>query len=222
MVLFVLILLLLVPALIRKKWDALCCIGVFFGTMLLAAVISVAVTPIWMTRYMYVAWGMVALFVAITMGEAVSRYSGLVQSILLLVLAIAGVSSFNMMMEDETMDNSADEWVDFLQQNVEADAGIVFDDSSEHSLVYLYYMPDVKLICTSEFRKNGGVDETLKNWLSENSGRQLWFLINYRQGPFGTEAMEKTFRSLGYSMEKKGAFVIKQKTLEMFRVEVIR
>lgn len=217
-VLYALILLTLLTALMRKKWDALCCAGVFFGTMVLAAVISVAFTPIWTTRYMYVAWGMIALFIAITAGEVVSGYSNLIQAMLMLVFLIVGLYSFHTMMADETMVSTADEWVAFLQDNVEADAYIVFDDPQENRLVYQYYLPEATMIGTPRLRKKG-LKDALSDFMEERQGRELWYIIDYRQQVLGTDAMRAAFEELGYTMETKGSFIIKQKTLEVFWVE---
>ena len=213
-VLYALILLALLAALLRKRWDALCCAGIFFGTMVLAAVISVAVTSIWMTRYMYVAWGMIALFMAVTAGEVVSVYSNLVQGMLLLVLLIAGLHSFHTMMADETMNSTADEWVAFLRENVEADAYVIFDDPWEHKLVYEYYLPEATVTGTPKLRK-----DALSDFLAESQGRELWYIIDYRQQILGSDAMRDALEKLGYTMETRGSFIIKQKSLEVFRVE---
>lgn len=220
-VLYALILLTLLAALLRKRWDALCCAGIFFGTMALAAVISVAVTPIWMTRYMYVAWGMIALFMALTTGELVSGYSNFVQGMLLLVLLITGLYSFHTMMADETMNSTADEWVAFLRENVEADAYIIFDDPQEHRLVYQYYLPEATVTGTPRLRK-GDLRDSLSDLLAESRGRELWYIIDYRQQILGADTMRDAFKELGYSMETRGSFIIKQKSLEVFWVEEAR
>lgn len=217
-VLYALILMTLLTALLRKRWDALCSAAVFVGTMVLAAVISVAVTPIWTTRYMYVAWGMAALFMAITIGETVSRYSGLIQGMTVLLLLVVGLHSFQLMMEDETMVSTADEWVDFLRDNVTADACVIFDDPQEHRLVYQYYMPEAAVIGVSRL-KQGGLQDSLADYLGENRGKDLWYIIDYRQQTLGCDKMKNALEKLGYTMESRGSFIIKQKTLEIFRVE---
>lgn len=221
MILYTLMVITLILALIRKRWDALLCVAVFFGTMLGGAVLSVLVTPIWATRYMYVAWGLIALFMAITTGEVISEYSKYVQGTLVLILLIVGVYSLNTMLEDETMTSSADEWVAFLHENVESNAAVIYDDPGEHGLVYKCYLPDAQFICT-ETLKDQGAEERLEEWLTENEANQLWYVVDYTQQRMGPGAIGEYLTHLGYAMESEGSFTIKQKNLEVFRVTQIK
>lgn len=221
MVLYVLLFMVLISAILRKKWDALSAAAVFLGTMLLAAVISVVVAPIWINRYMYVAWGVLALFVAITVGEVISRYSKLVQGVFLVVLLLSGLYSFNTMMADETMNNTADEWVAFLKKNVDADACVIYDDPIENRLVYEYYLPEAKLVCVTKLRKNG-LNDSLETLLEENQDKQIWYIINYRLERVGADIIGAAMEESGYSMKSEGSFVLKGKSIEVFRVEEAR
>lgn len=221
MVLYVFLVILLVLALARKRWDALLSLAVFVCTMVMGGLLSVLVTPIWATRYMYVVWGMVALFVAIVAGEVVSVFSQIAQGLLIVVLAMTGAVSFNVMLADETMDNTADEWVSFLEAHVEKDAYIIVDDPGEHKLVYAYYLPDAQAVYTEDLLRQD-VEEGLSDFLGQSDGHQIWYIIDYRQQKIGTDKMCDYLESLRYSLESVGYYVIEQKDLEVFRVEEIQ
>lgn len=217
-VLYVLLLMMLIPAFLRKKWDALSGAAVFLGTMIFAAVVSVVVTPIWVTRYMYVAWGVLSLFAAITAGEVLSKYSNLIQGTFLLVLVLVGLHSFSTMMADETMNSTADEWVAFLQENVDENACVIYDDPIENRLVYQYYLPEAKLVCVTRLRDKG-LQDGLEELLEENKDKQIWYIINYRLQRVGVDKVGEAMEDAGYTMELRDSFVIKEKTIDVFQVE---
>ncbi len=217
-VLQVLILLMLIPAFVRKKWDALSGAAVFLGTMVFAAVVSVVVTPIWVTRYMYVAWGVLSLFVAIVAGEMVSKYSNIIQGIFMFVLLLTGLHSYTTMMADETMTSTADEWVAFLQENIDENSYVIYDDPLENRLVYEYYMPETELICVTKLRKNG-LNDSIETLLEENKDKQIWYIINYRLQRVGVDKIGAAVEEAGYTMEREDSFIIKEKTIDVFRVE---
>lgn len=221
MILYTFIIVTLILAFVRRKWDALVCAAVFFGTMVVGAVLSVVVTPIWATRYMYVAWGLIALFMAVTTGEVISANSKFVQGTLVFVLLIAGVYSLNTMLEDETITSTADDWVAFLRDNVDSNAAVIYDDPGEHSIVYQFYLPNADFICT-EALQGDNAEEYLEKWLTANDARQLWYIVDYRQQRMGPEAVYQYLEPQGYTMESEGSFTIKQKSLEIFRLGKVK
>lgn len=221
MVLYVFLMILLLLALIRKKWNALLCAAVFACTMITGAVLSVFITPIWATRYMYVGWGLIALFVAIVAGDITSVFPKITQGLLVAVLAVVGAVSVNTMLNDETMKNTADEWVDFLENNIEKEACIIVDDPAEHWIVYDIYLPEAKFICTEGMREQN-VEERLSNFLEHSNGHQIWYIIDYRQQKIGVDKMKDYLEGLGYSLNSAGFYVIKQKDLEVFQIEEIQ
>ncbi|MDE7045752.1 MAG: hypothetical protein K2O97_12205, partial [Acetatifactor sp.] len=219
MVLYSFLILLLFLALIKRRWDALTCVVIFGGTMLAGALFSLFVTPVWATRYMYVDWGLMALFAAITAGEVTSAFSDISQGLLVLVLAIVGGISAGTMMMDETMSSTADEWVAFLADNVDESACMIVDDPSEHDVVFRFYLPDANFIFTEELLRQD-TEEGLRTFLSESAGHQIWYVIDYRQQKIGTEKMQACLEELGYTVEAAGSFTIEHKSLEVFKVEV--
>ncbi|MCM1302660.1 MAG: hypothetical protein NC305_01545 [Lachnospiraceae bacterium] len=218
MVLYAFMVILLVLALVRKKWDALLGAAVFICTMVTGGLLSVLITPIWATRYMYVDWGLASLFVAVVAGEVTSVYSRIAQGLLAVVLAMTGVVSLNVMLDDETMRNTADEWVAFLEEYVEKGAYIIVDDPGEHRLVYDFYMPDVEAVYTENLLEQD-IEAGLSGFLAQSGGHQIWYMVDYRQQKIGAEKMQDYLENLGYSMESADFYVIKQKDLEVFRVE---
>jgi len=221
MVLYTFLMILLVLALVRKKWDALLCVSAFVCTMVMGALLSVLVTPIWASRYMYLDWGLMSLFVAIVAGEVTSVFSKIAQGMLIAVLAITGAVSLNTMLDDETMNNTADEWIAFLEENVEEDAYLIVDDPAEHSPIYAFYLPNVQSVYT-ESLLGQDIEEGLSAFLGNSDGHQIWYIIDYRQQRIGADRMREYLENLRYSVESVGCYVIEQKDLEVFRVEEIQ
>lgn len=60
-----LLLFLFVMACCKKQKTAMAAAGVFIGTMIIGALLSILVAPIWTSRYLYVAFGMAALMAAL-------------------------------------------------------------------------------------------------------------------------------------------------------------
>ena len=217
-VLYVFLIVLLILAFVRKKWSAILCVAVFFSTMTVGALFSVLLTPIWATRYMYVAWGLIALFVAIAAGEVTTFFSNIVQGLLVFVLAVTALVSFNSMLNSEKMRSSADEWVAFLEDNVDDNAYLIVDDPVGHNIVYKFYLPDANCIYTESLLMND-VREGLNSFLQDGSGNQIWYVIDYRQQKIGMNAMQGYLDELGYTIESVGAYTIQHKYLGVFKVE---
>lgn len=217
-VLYVFLIILLILAFIRKKWTAILCTAVFFCTMAAGALFSVLITTIWATRYMYVAWGLIALFVAITAGEVSSVFSNIVQGLLIVILAVTGLLSMNTMLNNERVKNSSDEWVAFLEDNVDDNACLIIDDPAEHIVVYKFYLHNAEFIFTETLLKQD-VREGLNVFLKDGTGHQIWYVIDGRQQKIGVVSMQNYLEELGYTMDSVGSYIIEQKDLEVFRVE---
>lgn len=217
-VLYAFLIILLVLAFVRKKWDAILCATVFFCTTTSGALISEFVTPIWATRYIYVVWGLAALFVSIAAGEVLSDFSNIIQGMLVVVIAISGLVSLNMISKSERMVNSADEWVAFLEENVDDDAYMIVDDPAEHNFVYKFYLHDAEYIFTENLLTQD-ISRSLDAFLKEGAGHQIWCVIDYRQQKIGFNAMQSYLEELGYTIESVGYYTIEQKDLEVFKVE---
>ena len=218
MVLYTFLMILLVLAFARKKWDAVLCVSAFVCTMVMGALLSVLVTPIWATRYMYLDWGLMSLFAAIVAGEVTSVYAKITQGMLIIILTITGWVSLRTMLNDETMNNTADEWIAFLEENVEEDACIIVDDPAEHKAVYDFYLPHVNSVYTENLLGRN-IEKELADFLGQSAGRQIWYIIDYRQQKIGADEIRGCLERLRYSLEPAGYYRIEQKELEIFRVE---
>ena len=217
-VLYVFLIILLILAFVRKKWAAILCTVVFFCTMAAGALFSVMITTIWATRYMYVTWGLIALFVAISAGEVSSVFSNIVHGLLIVILAVTGLLSLNTMLNSERVTNSAYEWITFLEDNVDDNAYLIIDDPAEHILVYKFYLHDAEYIFTEKLLSQN-VREELTAFLKDGTGHQIWYIIDGRQQEIGVESMQNYLEELGYTIESVGAYIIEQKDLEVFKVE---
>ena len=216
--LYGLLIMLFLLAFLRKKWEALLCVAVFFGTMLAGALFSVLVTPIWTSRYMYVGWGLMALFVAVTAGTVTGSFSNISQGLLVLLLVTVGAVSAKVMLADETMSSDAAAWVDFLAENVDENACLIIDNPSEHDAVFKYYLPNAVFMFTEKLLTQN-IEDGLETFLAENKGSQIWYVIDYRQQRIGTDKIGACLEELGYTMETVDSFIIKYKSLEVFKVE---
>lgn len=215
-VLFFFVFVLLLLACLRKQWDALLCITVFAGTMVMGALLSVSVTPIWQNRYLYAAWGLLSLFVAITAGQKVSAYSWIPQILFIVILSAEGVFSVQTMLQDEMMICSDDEWVDFLEENVEDNALIVVDDPYEHIAVFRYYLPEADIIMTEELQQEES-RKLLEDALGQWEERQVWYIIDYVQPRYGVDNMTELLGQSGYMLDPAASCTIKYKSLGIFK-----
>lgn len=214
-VMYFLVFVLFVRALLRKKADALAALAVFLGTMLIGAAISVAVAPIWTSRYLYVAWGMLSLFAAIVIGEGGSRRMFLIQGGYLALLCVMGIFSVRTICQAEVMTTTAAEWVAYLNANVEANACLIVDDPYEHCLVYQYYLPEADVVMVEELTALGG-RRSLTDIL--NGDRQLWYISNEVMPRCGMTRMSELLEAEGFDMEWAANYSIQNKRLEVFAI----
>lgn len=185
--------------------------------MIGAALISVWFVPIWATRYLYVAWGMLSLFVAVTVGERAGESSWIPQIVLLAMLCAEGAFSVQTIRQSEMMTSTANQFVEFLDENVEAGAYVFLDDPKESAKIYGSYMPQAHFVITREFREAGG-EEALRAALEQGQGGQMWYIINYTQVQIGTDRMREMLGQNGYEMEYAASFTIQERNLEIYRI----
>lgn len=208
---------LLLRACLRRNKAALACFAAFAATMLTGGLFSVLVAPIWQDRYLYVAWGLLSLFVALAAGEGTGTRLWIPQVLLLGMLCVAGKFSLDTMLEDEWMTCSDREWVDFLEDQVAEDAVVIVDDPYEHRLVYQFYLPDARIVMVRNLL-NDQDGERLAGLLQESGEGQLWYVVDYNQQQCGVERMKRMLAEQGGELVSAGAYTIKQKSLEIFAV----
>lgn len=215
MVLYFFVFVALLLAVLRKEWAAVCCFGIFAGTMLIGALLSVFVTPIWTPRYLYVAWGVLSLAVAIAAGKAGASASPLPQAMLAAILCVTAVFSVRSMLLDELMTATADEWVAFLEENIGAEDCLIVDDPYEHIGIFQYYLPDTEIIMTEELDRMGGEKE-LGGILEQTGKAKVWYVIDHVQPRLGLEKMKEYAMQEGYELIPAASYTIKYKALEVF------
>lgn len=210
-----LVFMLFVRAILHKKADALAALVVFLGTMFIGALLSLTVAPIWMPRYLYVAWGMLSLFVAIVIGEDGSMRMLLAQGGHLMLLCVMGFFSVRTICQDEIMTTTAAEWVAYLDANVEADACLIVDDPYEHYGIYQYYLPEAEIVMVEELAGMGGA-KSLANILSGD--RQFWYIIDEVQPRSNVIQMSEWLEAEGFEIEQTAYYTIQDKRLEVFAI----
>jgi hypothetical protein len=216
-VLYFLVFVIILTAFIRKKWDAIVCALIFAGTMLIAALLSVFVAPIWEERYLYVAWGVLSMAMAIVLGDRFSEYSAIVQWAATCFLCIAGFFSFTTMYQSELNNDTAALWVKFLEENVKKEDLIIADDNLEHILVYQAYLPDNEVVMASQVV---GMDyEEAQKLFSDAADSNIWFVINYVMQTEGVDAISEVCERYDLNLSTMGRYTIQAKDLEIFSVQ---
>ena len=208
----------LLLAVIRRNKAALCCALVFAATMVSGALLSAFVAPIWVGRYLYAAWGLLALLVALAVGEMRGEYSLLFQGVFSGILCITGVFSVQGILQDELVTSTADEWVAFLEENISAEDIIIVDDPYEHKCVFEYYLPDNEIVMSEELKPLGGSRE-LEEILKHSGENQVWYIIDTVQPRLGLERMIELMETAGYEMQSRAAYTIKYKALQIYQAE---
>lgn len=215
--LYVLVFALLFIACLRKNRDALITSLVFACTMLIGAILSVCVAPIWEERYLYVAWGVLALAMALVLGQRCSALSWISQGAAALLLGVVGVFSFSTMYHGGLNTDTAREWTEFLETNVEAGDLIIADDDREHILVYQAYLPDNQVVLLRDVTRME--DTEVKTLFAGASGRSVWYAVNYVMQAEGVSVMEDVCGQYGLDMQSAGRFTIQAKDIEIFRIQ---
>ncbi len=217
--LYVLVFALLLCACLRRNRDALITALVFACTMLIGALLSVCVAPIWEERYLYVAWGVLALAVALVLGPDCSVFSRISRSAAVLLLCIVGAFSFITMYRGGLNNDMAREWTEFLEARVEAGDLIIADDDREHILVYQAYLPDNPVVMLREVVDMD--DPEAGRFLEDAAERPIWYAVNYVMQVEGVSSMEDVCVRHGLSMQSEGRFAIQSKDIEVFRIQDI-
>lgn len=182
-------------SIVRKKYTAVICGVIAAGVLAIAAVFSVCIQPIWIVRYFYILWGLLALMTAITTGERYTSLSFLPQILLCLFLLVYGCFSVKSMMGEEIMQTNAEGWNAYLNENVDSDAFIMVDDYVERSMMYQYFFPEADLLMLES-----ATEKDVASFVNSAEGGQLWYLPNDVFIVFGEEKMEQTLMRCGYRM----------------------
>lgn len=215
--LHVLVFALLFMACLRRNRDALIAGLVFACTMLIGALLSVCVAPIWEERYLYVAWGVLALAMALVLGQRSSAFSWVSQGLAVLLFSVVGAFSFGTMYQSGLNTDTAREWTEFLEVYVEAGDLIIADDDREHILVYQAYLPDNQVVL---LREVADMDDSKAALLfADAAERPVWYAVNYVMQAEGVSVMEDVCERYGLSMQSAGRFTIQAKDIEVFRVQ---
>jgi hypothetical protein len=214
---YVLILVLAVTAFVRRKKDAVVCILVFAGTMLIGAFLSVFVAPIWQERYLYVAWGVLALALAIVLGEKRSEYSVLVQGFVVVFLCIMGALSISTIYQSGLNQDSSGEWAAFLRENVQDGDLVIADDQEYYRLVYQSYLPDNQIVLAEKLVDMDS--EKIQSLFSQAGEDHIWFVIDYSMQREGLNVMTDWFAQRGFTLHSEGRYSIQAQNLEIFSVQ---
>lgn len=219
--LYFLALVMVVVAILRRNYAALSAFGVFVGTMSLAAFLSIFIAPIWTTRYLYVAWGMFSLGMAIVMGQEGGKHYRFIHCVMAGMLCIMAFFSVKNVMQNELMTSTAEEWVEFVEGNIEEGDYVIADDPYEQRLVYEFYMPNVNVIMVERLDIMGGKRDNLADICAEATanGNKVWYITDYTQEICTEEKMSRELADRGYALENVAFYTIQYKALDIFEVK---
>lgn len=190
-----LVFIILILAIIRKKYIVAICGGIIVGVLVIAAIFSTLIQPIWIVRYFYIMWGLVSLMTAVFIGERYSSLSFIPQSLCMLFLFYYGFFSVKTMLGEEMMHTNIDWWQSFLYQNVDSNAYIMVDDYNERIMMYDYFFPDAHLLMLQM-----ASEEQISDFVQESEGSQLWYLPNYVFATVGENKMESIMLENNYQI----------------------
>lgn len=216
-ILFVFGLVMLIYSIIKKNKVALVFWAVFYGTMLMGALLSVYVTPIWQVRYLYNAWGVYALGVACVLGKKKGYLGTASQIITVCFLLFAGYLSVNSLLQNEVIRNDAKEFILCVENNIQPGDCIIVDDAYEHYIIYEYYAPDTDVIMTERLNLNAEAQE-LTELIGKYEDNNVWFMINYVMPQVGVGGISE---HLGehYCLENVGTYTIQYKIIDIYCVK---
>ncbi len=219
-ILFMLSIVFLVVAIIRKNKVALCAVSVFIGTIVLCGILSVLVAPIWQSRYLYNAWGMFCLAIALVIGEKKNRLSLIPQGLTILLLIIVGIISLHSFFNSDLNINTSNELVAYFNQNISENDCIIIDDPAEHRVLYEYYIPESEIIMSEKLAIEGG-DVDINIIMENYAGYNVWFVLDQVLAQIGKNDFEQYLSENGYRMEYKGSYTIQYKILDIYLIEEI-
>lgn len=219
-ILFMLSAVFIIIAIITKNKAAICSISVFIGTVVLCGILSVLVAPIWQSRYLYNAWGVFCLAIALVIGEKKNRLSLLPQGLTVAFLMLTGVCSIQSFWFSDLNVNTSNELVAYLDQNIKEGDCVIVDDPAEHRVLYEYYIPQSDIVMSEELgNMNGNVD--IKATMEQYQQHNVWFVIDYVLEQMGKEEFEQYLDANGYRLEHKGQYTIQYKILDIYLIEEI-
>lgn len=134
-----------------------------------------------------------------------------------MLLGVVGVFSFSTMYHGGLNTDTAREWTEFLETNVEAGDLIIADDDREHILVYQAYLPDNQVVLLRDVARME--DTEVKTLFAGASGRSVWYAVNYVMQAEGVSVMEDVCGQYGLDMQSAGRFTIQAKDIEIFRIQ---
>lgn len=215
--LYFLVFVLIVIAFIRRNWTALYFMGIAVGVMLLGALLSVLITPIWLYRYFYMAWSVVSLFVALVVGDGKDISATFSQCVLVALLCVNGVFSVKFMLESQVMTTTADGLVAFLEEEVQSTDCVIFDDVHEHLNIYEYYMKGKDYIMIEDLYLPDATTD-LENVLEQYKDDTMWYVANRVSQIFGVTEVEEYLESIGYELNYVSTYSIQYKVLDIYTV----
>lgn len=215
-VLYTVLIAVILYAVLHREWLALLSGSVFGLTMLTGALVSVLITPMWANRYIYIAWGMLSLMVALVAGQMNLRRTMVSRGCFVILMLFAGYSSVRSVLEDDIMTCDAGAWVEAIETRMDEDAFILADDPGEHNVVYRYYMPTQSIYMTEGNDINAAF---MQEFLKASEGKQRWYVIDYVQARCGVDIVTAALEECGYTLVSEGNYSISQKSLELFRME---
>ena len=209
---FVAIIIMLI-AVIRKNYIACLSMFIVISVMVISAILSVTVTPIWQIRYLYNVWGVFSLAVSLALCEKKDVSWIIPQAAIAVLLCGAGVLSVQSLLQSNLFNNSAEEFAIFMDTNIDDDY-IIVDDPQEHRVIYECYASEASIIMVEELEK-----KKITDLINDDTESDMWYIIDHYMPQMGIENVEQILSDAGYHMEHIGSFSLQFKLLDVYRIE---
>lgn len=216
LMLFILSLMIVISAFRKRKSVIFPGFLVFFGTMTLGAVYSLAVSPIWAPRYLYMAFGVFSLVIAVCIGDLKKKdfLYNVTRIALLCVLFINIVFSVDYMRRDEVFLRKGYEWVDFTKENISENDLCLLGCLDEHWLTFEAYIPGTKKVCFDTTEEG---EDVLVNYISSDYDNK-WLIIDSCMIVTDMDKLEEVVRDNGYKLEYNDTYLIRGKILKVYKI----
>lgn len=144
------------------------------------------------------------------MGKDTGVCRNVIQILLVGILCISGIFSYEKLLTGERMQNEAHQWVDFIAQELNGNSTVFIEDHPDEEIIYRYYMPEI------DYQMITAVEET-EQYLQTCEGRQLWYIVDTMQQPESVQ-LEQMLQRYGLEKEFYCSYDIEDKRWSVYKL----
>lgn len=195
----------------------------FVLTMITGALVSIYVSPLWVTRFGYTFWGILPFVAAVSLSTPNSKDAKekipylFVRIVLISAVCINCFITFKYYLKDEAMTVNGKEWYEFAQNELNGQI-VLISSPAEHKITFDYYMPGANIIMVPDNQTFEILDiENILNSAKSN-GEDVWYVTDPRVCAIDFESIGEKFNSLGYEVCENKTYFIRNKSLFVYKV----